>query len=289
MNSMTAFARQELPFPQGVISWEIRAVNQRYLEANFKLAEPFRHLEMPLRDLLKKSVNRGKVEVFLKFHAQPNTVQQLDTAVIQTLSQTLEQLQNAFPNLAPTDPLSLLNWPGLVKNNAENLDLSASESDILQSFSSLLDTFNLARTNEGAALKHLMLEKLEAIASQIAVVYARLPDRLLKHTEKMQQRLLDLLGNTELDTQRLHQEIALLSQKLDIQEELDRLNTHIQAVRQAFESPEPVGRRLDFLMQEMNREANTLGSKALDSETTQASVELKVLIEQIREQVQNIE
>lgn len=289
MKSMTAFARHETSLPLGLLSWEIRSVNQRYLEASFKIFDPLRHLEMPLRDLLKNQVNRGKVEISLKFYANQTAQSTLDFEAIADLNQTLQQLQNSFKNLAPIDPLSLLNYPGLVKNSAEMVDLSAIESDILQSFNELLETFNQARSQEGHALKTLMLSKVDAIAVEINQVTQRQPERLRLHSQKMQQRLADLLGNAEFDAQRLAQELALLAQKLDIVEELDRLNTHVKALQDTFESTEPSGRRLDFLLQEMNREANTLGSKSQDSATTQASIELKVLIEQIREQVQNIE
>lgn len=289
MHSMTAFARHDLVLPFGTLAWEIRSVNQRYLESHFKLFDTFRQLEMPLRDLVKAQINRGKIEVQLKFQASLSALPELDEQVMQTLANTYAQLQNHFPNLAPLEAFSLLNYPGLVKNSTQNTDIADFEPSILQSFSDLLNTFNAARLAEGLALKTLMLSKLEAMQIQVDIVNQRLPERLQTHQAKLQQRLAELLGNHELDTVRLHQELALLAQKLDIQEEIDRLNTHIQTVRQTFESTEPVGRRLDFLMQEMNREANTLGSKSQDSETTQASVELKVLIEQIREQVQNIE
>lgn len=289
MKSMTAFARLETPLTLGLLSWEIRAVNQRYLEASFKIFEPLRHLEMPLRELLKNAVNRGKVEVTLKFYANQTTETTLDLATAAALNKTLQQLQNSFANLAPIDPLTLLNLPGLVKNSAETTDLRAVETDIINSFEQLLATFNHARSQEGAALKTLMHNKAEAIVLEIHRVSQRQPERLKLHHQKMQQRLADLLGNTEFDAQRLAQELALLTQRLDIAEELDRLNTHVSALQETFESTEPVGRRLDFLLQEMNREANTLGSKSQDSTTTQASIELKVLIEQIREQIQNIE
>ncbi|MBB3169874.1 YicC/YloC family endoribonuclease [Simiduia aestuariiviva] len=285
--SMTGFGRVEASFDWGNLSWEIRSVNHRYLEPHFRLPETQRHCEPLLRDALRKTLNRGKVEATLQL--QIGRAEQselgLDQDRLQQVIGAVKHLQRADVQLAAVNPLELLRWPGVVVEDA--VDTDTLNQCILDAFRHGLTQLSDNRAREGAELAAFIEQRLAAIAEQVAQVRALMPTILQAQRSKLQARLEELTG--QLDQDRIEQEIVMLTQKADVEEELDRLGAHINEVRLTLKKSEPIGRRLDFLMQELNREANTLSSKSVVTETTQAAVELKVLIEQMREQIQNIE
>ncbi len=289
VKSMTAFARNQSNFYLGTFSWEIRSVNHRYLEINPNLADAYRFLEMPLREMLKKNLSRGKVDITLTVDLSQNDQGlQVNQAVLQPLSEAICEVQRTLPEASQVNPLEILKWPGIFKENSLSpLDETATETALLTGLEECLQQLNANRLREGQALTELILQRCQSIDSQIRLLEPIMPDILENQIVRLKQRILTL--SDQFDESRLHQEIAILAQKMDIEEELDRLRTHLKEVLHVLNTPGSIGRRLDFLMQELNREANTLGSKSIDKRTTQASVELKVFIEQIREQVQNIE
>jgi uncharacterized protein (TIGR00255 family) len=286
---MTAFARSQATTDWGHFSWEIRSVNQRFLEIHFKLPDTLRHLETAIREQLKAALHRGKIEVSLKvqeIHQAPSL--QVNPAMLAALSEAVGQVQQSLPEATHINPLELLNWPGILQT-VEPTDASLEQrtSDILQALPATIETLNAHRQREGEALADIIRKRCQAIETWVEQAQQLLPEVIASHTEKLRQRMLILVEDA--DELRLHQEVALLAQKLDVQEELDRLRTHLREIDHVLHAKGAVGRRLDFLMQELNREANTLGSKSVDSRVSQISVELKVLIEQMREQIQNIE
>jgi len=289
MKSMTAFARTQTATDWGNFSWEIRSVNQRFLETHFKLPENQRHLEMKIREQIKQALHRGKVEVSLKLNEnQANQAFEVNQSVLQPLSAAICEVQQTLMEATQVNPLEVLNWPGVLGHEqADEGDVMQRENELLAGLEQTLNALNAHRQREGQALAEIILQRCEAIDHYVNEAQRLLPEIIATQTEKLQQRIATLLE--EYDEMRLHQEVAILAQKLDVHEELDRLRTHLTEVRHVLESKGAIGRRLDFLMQELNREANTLGSKSADSRTSQISVELKVLIEQMREQVQNIE
>ena len=286
-NSMTAFARSELSTDQGNLAWELRSVNHRYLEVTLRLPEAFRELEGPLRELLRKQVARGKVECTLRFNPaeQQSSELSLNQPLLDQLIRTTEQLGARLHNAGPINPLELLAWPGVV------LGEKTDQGDLVKQARSLFDQalkeLKEHRAREGAELKQLIIERLDNISDRTTVLREMMPPLLTAHRQKLIDRFND--AKLELDSTRVEQEIVLLAQKIDVAEELDRLDTHVVETRRVLDSKDAIGRRLDFLMQEFNREANTLGSKAIDTRSTQAAVDLKVFIEQMREQIQNIE
>lgn len=286
LQSMTAFARRELSIDEGVLSWEIRSINHRYLEHNFKLPDTFRVLEWQLRDTLKKELSRGKVECNFNFspNAQNNPLQ-IDLERAKQLIQAAEQISELTINPTPMDPFKVLAWSGVLINEQANHELLQEQAITL--FAATLQDLKSNRAREGQELEQLLENRLVTIGEEINKLRPLIPDMLANQRQKILSRCQELA--VDIDPQRLEQELVLLAQKTDVAEELDRLQTHLTEVRHAFKSNEPCGRRLDFLMQELNREANTLGSKAFDPRTTQTAVNIKVLIEQMREQVQNIE
>lgn len=289
VKSMTAFARHQSHLDLGTFNWEVRSVNHRYLEINPKLPDAYRSLEMPLRETVKKYLTRGKIDLILTVNlSQENQELQVNQAVLHSLAEAILEVQRTLPEASQVDPIELLKWPGIFEDEMPpRPDETKTETAILAGLEASLQQLNANRLREGRALAGLILQRCQAIEYQIALLEPIMPDILDNQIVKLKQRILSL--SEQLDETRLHQEIALLAQKMDIEEELDRLKTHLKEVRHVLNTPGAIGRRLDFLMQELNREANTLGSKSIDKRTTQASVELKVLIEQIREQVQNIE
>lgn len=287
MKSMTGFANLTERFDWGKIHWEIRSVNQRYLELHFRLPDAFRAIEPALREVCKAQLNRGKVEVGMRYEADltEQTIS-LDSDRLQQLNQAICQIQQALPEATQVNPLELLNWPGVM--STQQLETTELEPGLVTSFQQALNKFDQHREREGQQLKQLIAERCQAMRQHIQPIKPLMAEIVQQQHERHQQRIQDLLTH-ELDEQRLAMEVAILAQKADVEEELDRLNTHITEVDRVIESQGAIGRRLDFLMQELNREANTLGSKSIDPRITATSVELKVLIEQIREQVQNIE
>ncbi|UAX00119.1 YicC family protein [Halopseudomonas nanhaiensis] len=285
--SMTAFSRCELSTDRGNLAWEMRSVNHRYLEPSLRLPEAFRELEGPLRERLRKQLARGKVECTLRFHPVVATSARLNLnqPLVDQLIAASQQLSLNLVNAAPVNPLELLAWPGVLSNAEPDESGLIEQAGAL--FERALKDLKDQRAREGAELRKLLEERLDAIAERVATLREMMPELLVAH----RQKLIDRIAETglDVDNQRIEQEVVLLAQKIDVAEELDRLDTHVSETRRVLAGGEAMGRRLDFLMQEFNREANTLGSKAIDARSTQAAVDLKVYIEQMREQVQNIE
>ena len=286
VHSMTAFARAEQAGTQGTLSWELRSVNHRYLEPHLRLPEAFRDLEGAIREALRQGLSRGKVECTLRFIEETaGKPLQVDRERAAQLVAAAEQVAALIQQPAPLNPLEVLAWPGVLVGDAA--DPQALNNAALGLFNQALEELKSGRAREGAGLAALLNERLDAISQEVTTLRALVPQMLAAQRQKILDRFNDM--KAELDPQRLEQEMVLLAQKSDVAEELDRLNTHVTEVRRVLKTGGQAGRRLDFLMQELNREANTLGSKAFDPRSTQAAVNLKVLIEQMREQVQNIE
>ncbi len=288
IRSMTAFARQTSQQEWGSFVWEIRSVNHRYLEPTFKLSENVRHLENDFRNILRKNLSRGKVECSVRVQlggSEKSNELSLNNELIAQIINATEQIQNRLEDPAKLNPLEILKWPGVISESEINTEMMSPQ--ILELFQSTLMQLIESREREGSALRDFIKQRLDTIATITLDVRTQLPLILKTQRVKLSERLEQL--KTELDPDRLEQEMVLLAQKADVDEELDRLDTHLEEVRRVLNKGGACGRRLDFLMQELNREANTLSSKSIVSETTQAAVELKVLIEQMREQIQNIE
>lgn len=284
--SMTGFARGAADCAWGTATWEIRSVNHRYLDVTFRLPESLAELEPKLRTLAQQHIKRGKVEANLKIQlTQPQAkALQFNHEVIEQIVQIYQHYSQMLPN-AQLDFAKLLTWQGSMQQT--DLNLAFLHEDIYQLFQSTLQQFKQMRQTEGQAIMRFLAERLDAILQQVQLATHYLPEVLEQGRAKLQNRLAEL--QQELDGARLEQEMVILAQRLDVAEELDRLQQHVIQINGLILQEEVVGRRLDFLMQELNREANTLSSKANDIRMTQAAVEIKVLVEQMREQVQNIE
>jgi len=284
---MTAFARQESQGAWGSLVIELRSVNHRYLETTLRMPEDLRALEPQLRDRVGQVLNRGKVECNLR-HQPPSDIPGeivINHDLAARLAHATREIDAILYNPAPINGLEVLRWPGVMQ-------LPVADPEQLKTAAlTLLDAALLElteqREREGEKLKAIILQRCDAMQGVIAGVKERLPQVMANMRERLRSRLAELQVETEPG--RLEQEMVIQAQRLDVDEEVDRLTTHLAEVRRVLGQDQPVGRRLDFLMQELNREANTLGSKSADTETTRASVDLKVLIEQMREQIQNIE
>lgn len=286
VHSMTAFARVESSGPFGTLSWELRSVNHRYLEPHLRLPETLRDLEGSVRESLRQGLGRGKVECTLRLtEAATGQSLQVDRERAAQVVAAAEVVAGLIRHPQPIDPLAVLAWPGVLV--ADQVDPQALNAAALALFAQALEQLREGRAREGQALAALLEERLQAMQVEVIELRELVPQMLAAQRQKIESRFAEL--KADLDPQRLEQEMVLLAQKSDVAEELDRLTTHIQEVRRVLKQGGAAGRRLDFLMQELNREANTLGSKAFDPRSTQAAVNLKVLIEQMREQVQNIE
>ncbi|TVP89189.1 MAG: YicC family protein [Pseudomonadaceae bacterium] len=285
--SMTAFARCEQATDQGTLVWEMRSVNHRYLEASLRLPEAFRDLEGLLRERVRKQLARGKIECTLRFHpaAEQAGSIHLNQPLLDELIHAGEKISRQLDNPATINPMELLAWPGVL--SSQEIDQAELLKTAGSMFDQALDELKIQRGREGSELAKLLEERLGAIGQCVATLRVMMPELLSTHRQKLIDRFHE--AKLELDSTRIEQELVLLAQKIDVAEELDRLDTHVTETRRVLSSKQAMGRRLDFLMQEFNREANTLGSKAIDSRSTQAAVDLKVYIEQMREQVQNIE
>ncbi|HLF31659.1 MAG TPA: YicC/YloC family endoribonuclease [Xanthomonadales bacterium] len=286
--SMTGFAGVERQTALGRLAWEMRSVNHRYLEIGLRLPEELRALEPAVRDLLGQQLSRGKVDASLRYTRAQDMAESgltLNTALAQRLLAMHLELQQLCGSSQEASPNELLRWPGMVSERP--VDSEPLHKAALDLLAEALVELKASRGREGQKLGGLILERLDGVGSVVQQVRAWLPEIRLA----LKQRLLDRLADLpqDLDPGRIEQEVALLVQKIDVDEELDRLDAHVDEARRILGLNEPAGRRLDFLMQEFNRESNTLSSKSVDKRTTQAAVELKVLIEQMREQVQNIE
>ena len=287
--SMTAFARRETITPWGTLAWELRSVNHRYLELSFKLPDELRAIEPAARELLGKRLGRGKVDCHLRMGAREGAEVVLDEAMIARLATLAHQIEGlataAGSSVTPWRMVDLLRWPGVFKSGA--VDVEALQQAALVLLTETLNEFSNTRAREGAQLAAILEQRLDAIGEIAARARTLLPEVRQNFRERLLARLQDV--RAELDPARVEQELLLFAQKTDVDEELDRLVMHLTEVRRVLGESGQAGRRLDFLMQELNREANTLGSKAADVRVTNAAVDLKVLIEQMREQVQNIE
>ena len=287
IRSMTAFARREAVTGQGTLTWELRSVNHRYLETGIRLPEELRTAEPAVRARITRHLGRGKVDATCRF--QPATAGavpvELDADNLARLLAACQQVDAQLPQSAPLNPIELLRWPGVVRE--EKLDSGPLVEAALALLDAALADLIASRETEGDKIRELLEARCDALAGLVAQVRERLPDIMAALGDKLRARLAEL--ETPADPGRLEQELVFQVQKIDVDEEMDRLAGHIEEVRDVLQRDEPVGRRLDFLMQELNREANTLGSKSAATETTNVSVELKVLIEQMREQVQNTE
>ena len=286
IQSMTAYARIEHKAQWGTASWEIRSVNQRYLETYLRLPEQFRSFEPVLRDRLRKRLNRGKVEVNLRYELADNSSNELQ--LNQALAKQLLSAANWLKQEAGQGELSLtdvLRWPGVLASAEQDMDAIGAE--LMTAFDSAIDQFIEARGREGEAIKDMLLTRLDGVMEQVNIVREHMPTVMQYQRDKLTNRLADISG--ELDPSRIEQEMVLLAQKQDVAEEMDRLEAHVTEARRILKKGGSEGRRLDFMMQEFNRESNTLASKSISAEITSAAVELKVLIEQMREQIQNVE
>ena len=285
--SMTAYGRTEESSETGHITWEIRSVNHRYLEVNIRLPEELRMLETKVQEHISCKLKRGKVDCSLRFDASEIAGDGLsiNTNLANNLIKSAESIQTSITNPAELSAMDFLRWPGVIRR--DTIDAESISAFLLGQLDMTLEHVVETRLREGNKLQAMILERCDTIASLLH----RFREKLPKIQQILRNRLTDKSQklSIELDKDRLEQEILLLVQKSDIAEELDRLDAHLGEVRQVVQKNEPVGRRLDFLMQEMNREANTLGSKAANLDYTNTSVDMKVLIEQMREQIQNIE
>jgi len=284
--SMTAFARTDTQTELGTYSWEIRSVNSRYLELHFRLPDVLRSIEGPLREQLRNSLTRGKVECSLKFTA--NQAQQslsINEDLVAQINQAADQVHGVIGPGNALSALEILKWPGVISQG--NLDLEAASQESLTAFGAALTQLIEMRKREGQALNVFIHQRLDGIAEQVKIVRDILPEILITQRNNLKAKLAELVD--KVDPDRIEQEMVILLQKADVDEELDRLEAHLEEVTRILKQKGAIGRRLDFMMQELNREANTLSSKSISHLTTQISVELKVLVEQMREQIQNIE
>ncbi|WP_404400698.1 YicC family protein [Idiomarina seosinensis] len=286
IQSMTGYARFEHKADWGTAVWEIRSVNQRFLETYFRLPESFRSLENSLREQFRKKLQRGKVEC--KLHLQIEDGEQSELSINEELAKSViasAKWVSQHAAAGQINPIDVLKWPGVVA--AREQDMDSLQKEVLAALDKATADFIDNRKSEGAAIERMLQERLDGVAEQVAFVRKRMPDVMAWQRERLLARFDEV--KIELDSQRVEQEMIMLAQKVDVAEELDRLDAHVEEGRKILKKGGPCGRRLDFMMQEFNREANTLSSKSISSEITAAAVDLKVLIEQMREQIQNIE
>jgi uncharacterized protein (TIGR00255 family) len=287
IHSMTAFARESTNTDRGVLTVELRSVNHRYLDCSFKLPDPLRVLEPRLRELAANALARGKLDCLIRLQSNPGkqtnfqvNAEQLDRLLIAT-----RQIADKLGRTDSPEPLEILKFPGICDAPEESEE--ALQKEAAELFEAALLALRNNRQREGGKMANLVLDRLHQVQSQVTATREQLPALRQQQRERITSRIEEL--DIEVDHNRLEQELAHLAQKADVDEELDRLDAHVEEVHRILKKGGPCGRRLDFLMQELNREANTLSSKSTSSSTTQNAVELKVLIEQMREQIQNIE
>jgi uncharacterized protein (TIGR00255 family) len=283
---MTGFARRERQFPWGLLAWELKTVNHRFLEVGCRLPEEFRVGEAEFRQAIAASVRRGKIECSLHFRpAVASGALEVDAELLASLTQRAQAIAAQAGPAARIDALELLRWPGVIRDGTRDLSPMLAAAHVL--LADALAELARFRDSEGGRLRDALEQRCAGLVEFSGRVTERLPEVRARMRTKLLERIAQLVS--DVDHERLEQELAILAQRLDVDEEIDRLRGHVTEVRKTFGGQEPAGRRLDFLMQELNREANTLSSKSQDIETTRAAVDMKVLIEQMREQVQNIE
>jgi uncharacterized protein (TIGR00255 family) len=285
--SMTGFARREISGDWGALVCELRSVNHRFLESGFRLPDELRAAEGELRQRLAREIKRGKVDCSISYRRAQGaeTALEVDTAALERLLTSVRDISRSLPGNPTVNVLDVLRWPGVLRDETDSGDELLKATHAL--FGSTVEELIGARAREGQRLRELLEQRCNGLEALVAHVRTRLPEVQARVRTRLDDRLAELKAN--VDQERLEQELAMLLQRLDVDEELDRLAGHIVEIRRVIDGSEPAGRRLDFLMQELNREANTLSSKSQDLETTRSAVDMKVIIEQMREQVQNVE
>lgn len=288
IQSMTAFARVQTQGDWGVLVCELRSVNHRYLEISLHVPDMLRVLEMPIRERIRKFLKRGKIDCTLRYQPSPATAGSLfsvNTMLAQELCHASEKIATLLKNAQSANPTDILRFPGVLET--KDVDLGKLQGDLLDLLDKGLKELVVARGREGEELKKMFLGRMDLMDKELTKVRDRLPQVMVEAKGRLTKRFNE--AKIELDPARLEQEMLMFAQKIDVAEEIDRTETHISEIRRVLSQGDLVGRRLDFLLQELNREANTLGSKSVDTVLTHAAVEMKVLIEQVREQVQNVE
>ena len=285
--SMTGYAVKTRDIERGSLQLELKSVNSRYLDFHFRVTEDLRALEMPLRELLAAKLSRGKVECRLAFNAAAARAEhlQLNADLLVSLKSLNRQVRAEMPEAVPLSVNEVLRWPGMFGD--QSIDFAALAPEVMALAREALEDFTASRGREGAKLAAMIVDRVNAIRDIVRAVAPRIPEAQALFTDKLRQRLVDALGNASDD--RILQEVAVFATRIDVAEELSRLNTHLDEVERVLRQGGACGKRLDFLMQELNREANTLGSKSVVTEVSQTAMELKLLIEQMREQIQNLE
>jgi len=287
LQSMTAFARESAPGEQGSLTVELRSVNHRYLDCSFKLPDALRAMEPQLREKAGAALARGKFDCMIRLQSNPSQADDLriDSARLDALLEATREVQARLGAPAPIDPIQVIQFPGIcapLEQSEQQL-----QRDALALYEIALANLRENRQREGRVLGELVLDRLAQVEAEVKAARDLMPSLIQQQQDRIRARIAEL--GVDVDAGRLEQELVYLAQRADVEEELDRLDAHVGEVRRTLEQGGPCGRRLDFLMQELNREANTLSSKSLSSTTTHNAVELKVLIEQMREQIQNIE
>jgi uncharacterized protein (TIGR00255 family) len=285
--SMTGFARREISGSWGALICELRSVNHRFLESGFRLPDELRAAEGELRQRLAREVKRGKVDCSISYRRVQGaeTALEVDPAALERLLMSVRDISRTLPGNPTVNVLDVLRWPGVLRDESDYGEELLKAAHVV--FASTIEDLIAARAREGQRLRELLEQRCNGLEALVAHVRTRLPEVHARVRSRLDERLAELKAN--VDQERLEQELAILLQRLDVDEELDRLAGHIVEIRRVIDGSEPAGRRLDFLMQELNREANTLSSKSQDLETTRSAVDMKVIIEQMREQVQNVE
>ncbi|MCH8219791.1 MAG: YicC family protein [Proteobacteria bacterium] len=287
IRSMTGYARLERSTEFGTLSWELRSVNHRYLDLGFRMPDEFRSMEPAFRTQVSAVLKRGKIECGLRLTTLPGTASPL-TINMQVLDQLLahtSEIAEKLPAAAAPNPLEVLRWPGLLGEPEK--DPEPAQKAATELLGETLAQLSQNRASEGERIREMLITRCETMDEIVRFVRGKMPDVMNNLRRRLRDRIAQL--SEEVDNERIEIELAMLAQKFDVDEEMDRLSSHLTEVRSTIDRDDPIGRRLDFLMQELNREANTLSSKSQDTEVTRAAVELKVLIEQMREQIQNIE
>lgn len=287
IRSMTAFARQDTQENWGTLTCEIRTVNHRYLEPSFRLPEALRELENSFREQLRKQLRRGKVDVAIRLQTTETALQgfEIDEDVAHAVNEAANHINRMLDNPAHISALDILRWPGVLASTEQ--DYGPARQAAGELFERTVSELVTVREREGERLRPLFEDRLATMGKLVAEVRERMPELIRAQEEQLKNRFEQ--AKVEIDPDRIAQEMVMLAQKSDVAEELDRLDAHITEVSETLQGDDAIGRRLDFLMQELNREANTLSSKSIDARVTRAAVDLKVLIEQMREQVQNLE
>ena len=287
IHSMTGYASTTRELATAALAVEIRSVNHRYLDLQFRLPEELRALESGLRELATARLQRGKVECRISLNALPNAAApaELNNEALKQLRVLCEKLRGAWPSVRGLTAAEILRWPGVL--SVQEVSVEEMRADCYEALQAVLEDFADSRAREGEKLKAILLERVASMEERIAVVAPRMPEIIAAHKEKLSAKLREAMAVA--DDERIRQELALFANRDDVEEELTRLNTHLAELKRILAKGGAVGKRLDFMMQELNREANTLGSKSVDVEVTRVSLDLKLLIEQMREQIQNIE